>query len=69
MLYDYIREINTAINNASKLADKEFYSKEEFIALIKDSINNIANIELDKLAEYYTRRMDDDCPEPWTDAS
>ena len=63
MLYKYIDKILSFCDKA----ERQNWTTYEAIQFIKDNIQKLSNDELDEMSAYYTRQMDDDCPEPWTD--
>ena len=64
MLWKYIQDIVKICNEA----ERQNWSVFDAVNYIRMNVQKIANQELDELeAQEYTRRMDDDCPEPWTD--
>ena len=64
MLWKYIQDIAKICNEA----ERQNWSVFDAVNYIRMNVQKIANQELDELeAQEYTRRMDDDSPEPWTD--
>lgn len=63
MLYKYIDKILSFCDKA----ERQNWTTYEAVQYIKDNIKRLSNDELDEMSAYYTRQMDDDCPEPWTD--
>lgn len=63
MLYKYIDKILSFCDRA----ERQNWTTYEAIQYIKDNIKRLSDDELDEMSAYYTRLMDDDCPEPWTD--
>ena len=62
MLYKYIDKIWSFCDKA----ERQNWTTYEAVQYIKDNIKRLSDNELDEMSAYY-RRMDDDCPEPWTD--
>lgn len=63
MLYKYIDHIWSLCDRAER-ANMPTY---EAIQFIKDNVKKLSDAELDEMSAHYTRQMDDDNPEPWTD--
>ena len=63
MLYKYIDKILSFCDRA----ERQNWTTYEAIQYIKDNIKRLSDDELDEMSAYYTRQMDQDCPEPWTD--
>lgn len=63
MLYKYIDKIWSFCDKA----ERQNWTTYEAVQYIKDNIKRLSDDELDEMSAYYTRQMDDDCPEPWTD--
>ena len=63
MLYKYIDKILSFCDKA----ERQNWTTYEAVQFIKDNIQKLSDDELDEMSAYYTRRMDDDSPEPWTD--
>lgn len=63
MLYKYIDKILSFCDKA----ERQNWTTYEAIQFIKDNIQKLSNDELDEMSAHYTRQMDDDSPEPWTD--
>lgn len=63
MLYKYIDKILSFCDKA----ERQNWTAYEAIQFIKDNIKKLSDDELDEMSAQYTRQMDDDCPEPWTD--
>ena len=63
MLYKYIDKIWSFCDKA----ERQNWTTYEAVQYIKDNIQKLSNDELDEMSAYYTRQMDDDSPEPWTD--
>ena len=62
MLYKYIDKIWSFCDKA----ERQNWTTYEAVQFIKDNIKRLSDDELDEMSAYYTRRMDDDCPEPRT---
>ena len=63
MLYKYIDKIWSFCDKA----ERQNWTTYEAVQYIKDNIKRLSDDELDEMSAYYTRQMDDDSPEPWTD--
>lgn len=64
MLWKYIQDIAKICDEA----ERQNWSVFDAVNYIRMNVQKIANQELDNLeAQEYTRRMDDDSPEPWVD--
>ena len=63
MLYKYIDKIWSFCDKA----ERQNWTTYEAVQFIKDNIKRLSDDELDEMSAYYTRQMDDDSPEPWTD--
>lgn len=63
MLYKYIDHIWGLCDKA----ERQNWTTYEAIQFIKDNVKKLSDDELDEMSAHYTRQMDDDCPEPWTD--
>lgn len=63
MLYKYIDKILSFCDKA----ERQNWTTYEAVQYIKDNIKRLSDDELDEMSAHYTRQMDDDNPEPWTD--